>query len=72
VGTVTMPQKPAARPARRKTRAARYRSQHHDMQSEFPRGVAQVPIEKINPDIASTFAEVEHSTFTHLGGGLGG
>jgi hypothetical protein len=42
------------------------------MQSEFPRGVAQVPIEKINPDIASTFAEVEHSTFTHLGGGLGG
>ena len=41
VGTVTMPQKPAARPARRKTRAARYRSQHHDMQSDFPRGVAR-------------------------------
>ena len=36
-----MPQKPAARPARRKTRAARYRSQHHDMQSDFPRGVAR-------------------------------
>jgi len=53
VGTVTMPQKPAARPPS-KTRAARYRSQHHDMQSDFPRGVTRCRSGKINPDIASS------------------